>query len=106
MMLPYYDNIMPAVNESIQAAPAQEYFKERRAEVEAVAKQFEIAIECESRSGYPAKTIVTAADEELLLTKADLVTESERKEIAEFIRTELLKEFGSKFPNDILNGTG
>jgi GTP-binding protein EngB required for normal cell division len=33
----------------------------------------------------------------ILLTKADLVTESERKEIAEFIRTELLKEFGSEF---------
>lgn len=33
----------------------------------------------------------------ILLTKADLVTESERKEIAEFIGMELFKEFGSEF---------
>lgn len=40
--------------------------------------------------GYTPKLVI-------LLTKADLVTESERKEIAEFIRTELFKEFGSEF---------
>jgi GTP-binding protein EngB required for normal cell division len=40
--------------------------------------------------GYTPRVVV-------LLTKADLVAESEKQEIAEFIRTELLKEFGSKF---------
>ena len=43
---------------------AQEYFKERREEIELVAKEFNIKINCESRSGHPAKVIVTAADEE------------------------------------------
>jgi GTP-binding protein EngB required for normal cell division len=40
--------------------------------------------------GYTPKVVI-------LLTKADLVTESERKEIAEFIGMELFKEFGSEF---------
>jgi GTP-binding protein EngB required for normal cell division len=40
--------------------------------------------------GYTPRVVI-------LLTKADLVAESEKQEIAEFIRTELLKEFGSKF---------
>ena len=40
--------------------------------------------------GYTPKVVI-------LLTKADLVTESEGKEIAEFIGMELFKEFGSKF---------
>jgi len=43
---------------------AKEYFKERREEIELVAKEFNIKINCESRSGHPAKVIVTAADEE------------------------------------------
>jgi nucleotide-binding universal stress UspA family protein len=47
-----------------QTDAAQEYFKERQGEVEAVAKQFEVVIDCKSRSGHPAKTIVTAADED------------------------------------------
>jgi GTP-binding protein EngB required for normal cell division len=33
----------------------------------------------------------------ILLTKADLVAESERKEIVEFIGMELFKKFGSEF---------
>ncbi len=40
--------------------------------------------------GYTPKVVI-------LLTKADLVTEIERKEIAEFIGTELRKEFGFEF---------
>jgi len=40
--------------------------------------------------GYTPKVVI-------LLTKADLVTESEREEIAEFIGMELFKEFGSEF---------
>jgi GTP-binding protein EngB required for normal cell division len=40
--------------------------------------------------GYTPKVVI-------LLTKADLVTETERKEIAEFIGTELHKEFGFEF---------
>jgi nucleotide-binding universal stress UspA family protein len=47
-----------------QTDAAQEYFKERKGEVEAVSKELAIAIDCESRSGHPAKTIVTAADED------------------------------------------
>jgi GTP-binding protein EngB required for normal cell division len=40
--------------------------------------------------GYTPKVVI-------LLTKTDLVTQSERDEIADFIRAELLKEFGSEF---------
>ncbi len=40
--------------------------------------------------GYTPKIVI-------LLTKSDLVTESERQEITEFIRAELMKEFGSEF---------
>jgi GTP-binding protein EngB required for normal cell division len=40
--------------------------------------------------GYTPKVVI-------LLTKADLVAESEKQEIADFIRAELLREFGSEF---------
>ena len=59
---PRYSDLPGEFEEETEAA--QDYFKERRGEVEDVAKQFEIPISCESRSGHPAKTIVTAADEE------------------------------------------
>ncbi len=59
--LPRYSDLPGEFEEETEAA--QEYFKERRGEVEAIAKQYGIAIECESRSGHPAKTIVMAADE-------------------------------------------
>ena len=46
-----------------EAEAASEYFKERQREVEAVAKEQGISIRTESRSGHPAKVIVSAADE-------------------------------------------
>src|SRR5437016_6072215 len=42
---------------------ADEYFKQRREEVRGIAKEHGVEIRCEVRSGLPAKTIVTAADE-------------------------------------------
>jgi len=40
-----------------------EYFKERQAEVAALARQLGIAMACETRRGHPAKAIVKFADE-------------------------------------------
>ena len=59
--LPRYSDL-PGESEE-EAESAQDYFSERRKEVEAVAKEHGIEIGCESRSGHPAKVIVTAADE-------------------------------------------
>jgi len=42
---------------------ADEYFKQRCEEVTGIAKEHGVEIRCEVRSGHPAKTIVTAADE-------------------------------------------
>jgi nucleotide-binding universal stress UspA family protein len=44
-----------------EAEAAREYFEERRREVEEVAKRYAIPIGCETRSGHPAKAIVTLA---------------------------------------------
>lgn len=64
---PKYSDLPGEYEEETDAA--QQYFKERRDEVESVARQFDIAIECDSRPGHPAKTLVTAADSE----KCDLI---------------------------------
>lgn len=44
-----------------EAEAAQEYFEERRQEVAEVAKQFGIAIPCETRAGHAARVIVNFA---------------------------------------------
>jgi nucleotide-binding universal stress UspA family protein len=44
-----------------EAEAAQDYFEERKREVEELAKQFGIAIPCESRAGHAAKVIVNFA---------------------------------------------
>jgi nucleotide-binding universal stress UspA family protein len=46
-----------------EAGAADEYFKERRKEVQEVAAQHGVAIRCESRAGHAAKTILKFADE-------------------------------------------
>lgn len=46
-----------------EAEAAQDYFAERQREVETVAKQFGIAIRCESKAGHAAKVIVNFAKE-------------------------------------------
>src|SRR5437667_9171819 len=40
---------------------AEEYFQERRKEVEAVAAEMDVTIPCEKRRGHAAKTLVKAA---------------------------------------------
>ena len=44
-----------------EAEAAQDYFEERKREVEEVAKRFSIAIPCENRAGHAAKVIVNFA---------------------------------------------
>jgi nucleotide-binding universal stress UspA family protein len=46
-----------------EAEAADEYFQQRRKEVEAMAALHGIAIPCETRRGHPAKTIVNLAKE-------------------------------------------
>ncbi|MCX7825046.1 MAG: universal stress protein [Verrucomicrobiae bacterium] len=46
-----------------EAEAADEYFEERKREVEAVAKRHGITIACECRAGHAAKVIVRFADE-------------------------------------------
>ena len=46
-----------------EAEAADEYFKERRKEVEEVARQHGIAIPCQTTSGHAAKAIVKFADD-------------------------------------------
>ena len=53
---------MPGEPEA-EAEAAQEYFEERKREVEEVAKRFGISIGCESRAGHAAKMIVGLAKE-------------------------------------------
>src|ERR1017187_5368845 len=55
--LPRYTHL-PGAQES-----ADEYFQERRKEIEDAAAQHGIPIRCESRHGHPAKTILRFADE-------------------------------------------
>jgi nucleotide-binding universal stress UspA family protein len=45
------------------AEAADEYFRDRQKEIAEVAAQHGIQIGCETRSGHPAKSIVTFADE-------------------------------------------
>ncbi len=59
--LPRHSDLPGEYEEEKEAA--DEYLKDRREEVGAVGKEHGIEIDCESRSGHPAKTIVTAADE-------------------------------------------
>lgn len=59
---PRYSDLPGEFEEETEAG--QQYFKERREEVDTIAKQYGIAIECKSRSGHPAKMIVTVADDE------------------------------------------
>jgi len=46
-----------------EAEAAHEYFTERQKEVAEAAAQHGIQIECETRRGHPAKTLVKCADE-------------------------------------------
>jgi nucleotide-binding universal stress UspA family protein len=46
-----------------EAEAAQEYFAERKAEVEEVAKRHGVSIRCESKAGHAAKVMVTFAKE-------------------------------------------
>jgi nucleotide-binding universal stress UspA family protein len=46
-----------------EAEAAEDYFKARREEIAAVAKAQGIEVRCESRSGHPAKTILSFAAE-------------------------------------------
>lgn len=59
--LPRYTDL-PGEPEEAQEA-ADEYFKERQREVQEVAAQHGIKIDCETRRGHPAKTILKFADE-------------------------------------------
>ena len=47
-----------------EAEAADEYFQERRKEIEEVARELGITVRCETRRGHPAKNIVTFAKEE------------------------------------------
>ena len=60
--LPRYSDL-PGESEE-ESESAQNYFKERSTEVGEAAKEHGIKIACESRSGHPAKTIVSVADQE------------------------------------------
>lgn len=53
---------LPGELEGEQEA-ADDYFQERRKEIEEVARETGIAIRCETRRGHPAKNIVTFAKE-------------------------------------------
>jgi len=53
---------LPGELEGEQEA-ADEYYLERRKEIEDFAREFGIAIPCETRRGHPAKNIVTFAKE-------------------------------------------
>ena len=46
-----------------EAEAADEYFQERRKEIEEMARELGIAVRCETRRGHPAKNIVTFAKE-------------------------------------------
>lgn len=59
--LPRYTDL-PGETES-EAEAADEYFQQRQKEVADIAAQHGIRVACETRSGHPAKTIVTAAKE-------------------------------------------
>ena len=59
--LPRYTDL-PGEPES-EAEAADDYFRERQKEVAQVAAQHGIEIACETRSGHPAKAIVTLAKE-------------------------------------------
>ena len=59
--LPRYTDL-PGEPEETQEA-ADEYFKERRKEIEDAVAQHGIPIRCETRHGHPAKTILRFADE-------------------------------------------
>jgi nucleotide-binding universal stress UspA family protein len=59
--LPRYTDLPGEPEEAAEAA--DEYFQERQKEVAEVAAQQGLAIGCETRSGHPAKTIVTMAKE-------------------------------------------
>ncbi|HPC61928.1 MAG TPA: universal stress protein [Verrucomicrobiota bacterium] len=45
-----------------EAEAADEYFEQRRAEVNQIAAEHGLQIQCETRRGHPAKTIVKYAD--------------------------------------------
>jgi nucleotide-binding universal stress UspA family protein len=57
--LPRYTDL-PGEPEA-EAEAADDYFQERRKEVEDTARQYGITIGCETRSGHPAKMIVKFA---------------------------------------------
>jgi nucleotide-binding universal stress UspA family protein len=59
--LPRYTDL-PGEPES-EAEAAEEYFQQRQKEVADIAAQHGIKVVCETRSGHPAKTIVTVAKE-------------------------------------------
>ncbi len=59
--LPRYSDLAGENEEEAEAA--DEYYKERRKEVAEAAAQHGIQIECDSRRGHPAKTLVKCADE-------------------------------------------
>jgi nucleotide-binding universal stress UspA family protein len=59
--LPRYTDL-PGEPEEAQEA-ADEYFQERRKEIEDAAAQHGIPIRCETNHGHPAKTILRFADE-------------------------------------------
>ena len=59
--LPRYTDL-PGEPES-EAEAADEYFQDRRKEVAEVAAEYGTKVGCETRSGHPARTIVTMAKE-------------------------------------------
>ena len=59
--LPRYTDLPGEAEEAAEAA--DEYFRERLAEVAAAAAEHGIRVACETRRGHPAKTIVKFADE-------------------------------------------
>ena len=59
--LPRYSDL-PGEPEG-EAEAGDEYFRERQVEVEAVARQLDVPIGCETRRGHPAKVIVKVAQE-------------------------------------------
>jgi len=59
--LPRYTDL-PGEPEEAQEA-ADEYFNERRQEIQEIAAQHGVAIRCETRRGHPAKAILKFADE-------------------------------------------
>lgn len=61
--LPHLSDLPGEFEEEYEATGKSARFQERQKEVQAAAMQYGIAIQCEMRSGHPAKAVISAAEE-------------------------------------------